>query len=446
MPPSRSKSSSPRKSGSSGTGSGSSRSRGIVPPTEKPAKLTSSVHHIKKGTLPDDLEGFKSAFECHIRLLWNVITNTDIPISPSENLIEDFEKRFTSSHNVHGILHGFENNAAYRGSDAAVLQSLRELRRKCSAEGTSRTAKNISRVPENALRIIFGTVHSFGLAAWRPDIVCGSVTSIYNEAHEAIAIWTFEKAAALFAYTHFQPNLTYLQDAALMQRLYRNFVWSYIKGIVDKEAKEPGSHKRAVQENRAYKNRQELAFRRLAFLKREGFNARILSLVESPECVSDSEDNPAGGFWIMRKKARNPTITHFFRQLDQERKKVPLFRKQRQHYSEASREPHPENLESRISERIPSDCPLDWFDPNYFNSLPLQIRAQFVNSPIALPCAEDINNEELHKSVGDYRTMDYETFMQNFGNRVLEMYNVPTAEEIAAYEEAEAELNGETDL
>lgn len=64
----------------------------------------------------------------------------------------------------------------------------------------------MSHVPENALRMIFATVYSFGLPAWRPDLVGGTATSLYNGALEMIVIWTFEQAAATFAYQHFSPH------------------------------------------------------------------------------------------------------------------------------------------------------------------------------------------------------------------------------------------------
>ena len=65
----------------------------------------------------------------------------------------------------------------------------------------------MSHILENILQMIFATVHSFSLPAWRPDLVGGTATSLYNEALEMIAIWTFEQAAATFAYQHFSPNL-----------------------------------------------------------------------------------------------------------------------------------------------------------------------------------------------------------------------------------------------
>jgi hypothetical protein len=142
--------------------------------------------------------------------------------------------------------------------DHATLQSIRELRARCAKDPSSNIVLAISRVPENALRLIFSTVHSCGLPSWRPDLIGGTPTSLYNGALEAIALWTFEQAATTFAYAHLSPNMTYLQDTSLIQKLYKNFLWSYLKRLALKEQKEPGSVARAVQENKAYKSRTEV--------------------------------------------------------------------------------------------------------------------------------------------------------------------------------------------
>jgi hypothetical protein len=164
-----------------------------------------------------------------------------------------FEQRFTNSREVHQLLSGHTNPQSSR----ATLQSIKELRAHC-ARGSSNITFAISRVPENSLRLIFATVHSFGLPSWRPDLLGGTPTSLYNGALETIALWTFEQAATSFAYVHLAPNMRYLQDTTLIQKLYKNFLWSYLKGLALKEQRESGSVNRAVQENKAYKLRAEV--------------------------------------------------------------------------------------------------------------------------------------------------------------------------------------------
>ena len=92
----------------------------------------------------------------------------------------------------------------------------------------------------------------------------------------------------------------------------------------------------------------------------------------------------------MHKRARNPHITDFLHTIDARRKhNVPRFRNQRSNVRrEEPRIPHPQSKESWISERLPQNCPLDWFDPAFFNDMDITFRALFVDAPIALPLTE----------------------------------------------------------
>jgi hypothetical protein len=184
------------------------------------------------------------------------MANTSIPEAPDLHTINMFEQRFTDAREVDRLLKG--HTTTYQNADRTALQSFRELRARCATDPTSNIVLAISRIPESALRLIFATVHSFGLPSWRPDLLGGTPTSIYNGALESIALWTFEQAASSFAYTHLLPNLRYIHDTSLIQKLYRSFLWSYLRGLALKERKEPGSVSRAVRENIAYKSRLEV--------------------------------------------------------------------------------------------------------------------------------------------------------------------------------------------
>jgi len=195
------------------------------------------------------------ALETHIRILLGAVTNTSVPEAPDSHIIHTFEQRFTDACEVDHLLKGC---TTFQNGNRAALQSLRELQTRCSTDPTSNIILTITRVPENSLRLIFSTIHSFGLPSWRPDLLSSTSTSIYNGALENIALWTFEQAASSFAYAHLSPNMRYIHDTSFIQKLYKNFLWSYLKGLALKEQKESGSVNWAVQENKAYKSRLEV--------------------------------------------------------------------------------------------------------------------------------------------------------------------------------------------
>lgn len=138
----------------------------------------------------------------------------------------------------------------------------------------------------------------------------------------------------------------------------------------------------------------------------------------------------------MHKRARNPHITDFFHSIDARRQhSTPVFRGQRSNTrKEEPRIPHPEKRESRISGRLPRWCPLDWFDPEYFNYMDIGFRALYVDAPIALPLTEHCSSLEPPP---DWKTMPEAEFMEKYGKHVQAKYNLPTEEELSVLNDDE---------
>ncbi len=191
----------------------------------------------------------------HCRLLMGLIGAASLPESPSEEDIKAFEERFDDASKINSILQGSSSSPeSLRKAEA----SIRELRKKVAIEPrSSKTAKNITSIPENHLRIIFTTIYAFGLKGWRPDFF-GTPTSLYNGALETIALWTFEQATVSFAYAHLEVHMGHLGNAQLLKMLYRNFIWSRMKDLVLKELRKPGSVAGSIEVNKAYKRRLEV--------------------------------------------------------------------------------------------------------------------------------------------------------------------------------------------
>lgn len=90
------------------------------------------------------------------------------------------------------------------------------------------------------------------------------------------------------------------------------------------------------------------------------------------------------------------------------------------------------------------DVPIDWYKPDVWNSWSLRERANFVsaqpnNTPtVALPPA---NICATFKSISDYaRACRDPQFMEKYGNKVLDEYDIPTEEEIKQVEDMEDEF------
>jgi hypothetical protein len=88
------------------------------------------------------------------------------------------------------------------------------------------------------------------------------------------------------------------------------------------------------------------------------------------------------------------------------------------------------------------DCPLDWFDPAFFNAMSLRNRARYATAPIALPLKSDCLSTD---SDPDWKDMPQRAFMKKYGNRVRALYKLPTATELAALEDGDDDDNGDDD-
>ncbi|TDL13600.1 hypothetical protein BD410DRAFT_685361, partial [Rickenella mellea] len=233
---------------------------------------------------------------------------------------------------------------------------------------------------------MFRGVSGLGLEVWQPDFT-GSPDSIYNSAHELVALQSFRTVLTTGGYNFLQPDLRFATDAHLHRKLYRHIIFSYQRKRLELESREAGG----LAERNKMTNPNTYHIKTLAHR-------------------SDS----ATAFMRLCDQAmfRNAVAESGTRRFRRERDRVV---------------PHtPE--ESQIAPRIPKKVTVDWIDPEYFNSLTVRTRAKFVKSKIALPLPEHITNWATLRQIDQ---MPYDQFMELFGNAVCSLYNFPSAEEIA---------------
>lgn len=127
-----------------------------------------------------------------------------------------------------------------------------------SLEDGSITSKNIGRISEGHLLLMFRTVAYFGLHRWAPDVLSSDPESMYNLLHEYIALRTFEQVSSGYGYSHVGINMSFVSDFALLRKLYRSFVYSYLFNIAKSEAKNPGSVAKGKEMANVFKRRSDV--------------------------------------------------------------------------------------------------------------------------------------------------------------------------------------------
>ena len=90
----------------------------------------------------------------------------------------------------------------------------------------------------------------------RSDDIYGNVESLYNLAHETLAIQTFRAIAAGLGYAFITMDLSLINDYDMLRNLYRSYIYGYLKEQADRNEK--GSVQDAIARNNAYRRRSQV--------------------------------------------------------------------------------------------------------------------------------------------------------------------------------------------
>ncbi|RDB22349.1 hypothetical protein Hypma_010544 [Hypsizygus marmoreus] len=425
-------------------------------PRPKKARVISRKHpkkpkrpndwHLRKGEVPNEAMKTKSALELHLRILWQLPDQTTVPPKVTMADKVPFNQRFS-------------NEAQVRTSVTASLDqnsnTLQQARTRVSTflgslPTGSIISNNIKRVPEAHLLLIFQSVACLGLQQWAPDILSGDPESMYNLLHEHIALTTFEQVSSAFGYAHTGIDLSFIHNFALMRKLYRSFVYSYMYNIAKSEDKNPGSVAKGKQMTTVWKRRSTLANGRTEVFKSHGFNKRVVALSIETESHSDDElegdpNSIESVYHIKEKEGRSGKVTRFFRMADLQRRQTA--KGKRGHYKpERSRIDPPMPKPSALTVR-PQQVPIDWFEPTYWNTvLTVRERLDYIQDGtyVALPKEEFC---QTWAQCAAWKNLPLKEFMATYGNEVLKEYQMPTEEEIEQLERWEnPESSGEEEL
>ena len=95
---------------------------------------------------------------------------------------------------------------------------------------------------------------------------------------------------------------------------------------------------------------------------------------------------------------------------------------------------------------MPESVPIDWFEPDAWNSFTVRERVEYSAGGIAVGLPLETYCDTLAKCAA-WKNLPEEEFMEKYGNDVLAQYHMPTDAEIAQLEEYEAgEEDEEIDL
>ncbi|KAJ3862241.1 hypothetical protein EV359DRAFT_65789 [Lentinula novae-zelandiae] len=114
---------------SAGPSKKSHRSHKATPKPTGKEKRKSDMYHIESDDIPDDARGLKPAFEIHIRILWNSLSESVTPETPSNIDIGNFMKQFSSHKQVDEVL-----NQPKVSLSCESLKSMVSLQKTCQLD------------------------------------------------------------------------------------------------------------------------------------------------------------------------------------------------------------------------------------------------------------------------------------------------------------------------
>lgn len=127
---------------------------------------------------------------------------------------------------------------------------------------------------------------------------------------------------------------------------------------------------------------------RLAFLKENNYPQRYRDLIDT-KATSDDEADPSGRMvgsqpvhLIKRRTERSPGFEQSVRILGRKRKEDAL-RDPTKRWRERPREV-PQTQQNSVFTALPEGMPIDYFDPEFYNSLQPRLRARITNTKVAL--------------------------------------------------------------
>lgn len=185
----------------------------------------------------------------------NLLSQSAVPSRLPAEEMAPFEARFAAAEDLDAHLARILADSI--PPSQAVYEHIAAFLRTAYAT-PSQISKDAKRVGDDHLRAMFSAVANAGFHSFLPDVF-GNPESMYNLAHEHVAIHSFRGVATRFAYSAlFRVDLSLLKDDHLIQRFYRSFVFGHLKTQAKREQLRPGQLEKDSILNNIYRRREEV--------------------------------------------------------------------------------------------------------------------------------------------------------------------------------------------
>ncbi|KAK7018688.1 hypothetical protein VNI00_018315 [Paramarasmius palmivorus] len=398
------------------------------PPKAKKRRTRRNRYKVSRKNVPESELGTKATVEIIVRALWTSYGQDEIPPKPTPEMFAAFEQTFQSDASEDLFV-------GVGTSFTAFAQSIRTHianARKESATSPSRILKNIAKIEDTSIEAILGSIGSFGLQSFCPDVL-GDAYSPYNIAHRSVALSAIRAVIIAKGCRHLGPNPTHANDNATLVKYYDNFIFCHMHKNVVQDEKEKDSVRKAITLKDVYRHRSSLRETRDKYLREHSFHQRTRRLLLEPACCSDDEPTELPDKTVVYKvkkvAGRSENVTNFFKWIDEQIKEEKKGLRVGRNIQNRNRQRDAEPAESAIP-GYPKDVSLDWFDPGAFNKMTPLLRFGYQKNAYNFGAAIPSDFDELVKNQEKFRKMKKKDWDAGYGKPILQAYKFPTKEEL----------------
>ncbi|KAF5334252.1 hypothetical protein D9611_014574 [Ephemerocybe angulata] len=390
-----------------------------TPPAEsQPPTRPAKPKQLLRKEIPVDALLLKDHAFTHFRLISGCLAADDVPEDVDPATLAAFYARFSNEDAVLG---------ARSGPPLISKTSVKVYPYQPAEASQSRNLSRLAMIESTVVDFIATKMARMGISRWTPNYN-EAPGSLYNTAISILFIDTFRQAIVSGAYD-FNGNQAwkkYTTDMDLLLQIYDHVTHFHFFQIWKEEKRNKGSARFAKERQAMYAVKRKKAKARRNYLKTNKHH-RLAKLLIDVKATSDEEQDPAGAFLGQRpiyhprfRPERSAGAEECIRLIDRAIDSAKGLKK-----NGIRRDPiliAPPRSQQKITmfPALPPNMPIDYYDPDFFNQLPLELRKKANIGVLVLPGKVE---KSLNRKDADGK-LTGKQLMEKYGDDVLSCYDL----------------------
>ncbi|KAG0149622.1 hypothetical protein CROQUDRAFT_104968 [Cronartium quercuum f. sp. fusiforme G11] len=299
-----------------------------TPKTPTPARKKHPLQ-LHESDIPKDFKSCKDVLYVHIKMMWGLYKTSDVPPTPSANLLKEFYAKFNSSQEIEATL------SDPASSDIIAQESILSLKELRVSGG--KIARGLGHIDQMSVLYISGVLAK----------------------------------VASGAYNYMNVVLSHTNSISLLLASYNHYVHYVMAARFKSEKAEAGRLARESNRKNIQKSWERLQEARLDYLFRHKKHVPLCYRTLCAEILAHSDDelDKDKGIWIIKMLPyRSKNASKFFRALDAEMLKEARALSNGKGTTKQTRRLPTIPVPSEFT-RAPTGLPIDFYDPKWFKTL-----------------------------------------------------------------------------